>query len=346
MTARDVCIIGAGPAGLFAAFALGQLGLGAVLVDALPHPGGQCAALYPEKPIYDIPARSAVTAGALVDDLVAQTAPYAPQFRGGAAVVAIEGADRRFTLRLADGAEIVARAVILAVGGGAFQPNRPPLAGIAAFEGHSVHYSVRERAAFAGRRVVIAGGGDSAIDWALALAGEADSVALVHRRPQFRAAPAAVAALHAAIAAGTIVLHAPCQLAGLHGAGGILEAVAVKPVGGDPAATQLLPADALLAFFGLATDTGAFAAWQVDAGPDGIPVDPASMATRRPGVFAIGDIAAYPGKLKLILTAFAEAAAAAHAVRRHLHPEESFHFEHSTTRGAPGRAGAGRQEGM
>lgn len=333
----DACIVGAGPAGMFAVAALGQLGLSATLVDALPDWGGQCAALYPEKPIFDIPARPSVSAGDLVADLAAQIAPYAPAFRGGEAVVAIEDEDTTFRVRLSGGDHIRTRVVVLATGGGAFRPNRPPLPGIEAFEGRTVHYAVRDRAAFAGRRIVIAGGGDSALDWALSLAPEADGVALVHRRPKFRAAPSTVAALHAAIAQGAITLHAPGQLSALHGEGGVLTHVEVRPIGGDPHAATRIPADALLAFYGLATDASAMDGWGVGAGAGGIAVDPATMQTCRPGVFAIGDIASYPGKLKLILTGFAEAACAAHAVRRHLFPQERFHFEHSTTRGVPSR---------
>jgi thioredoxin reductase (NADPH) len=335
---RPVLIVGAGPAGMFAAFALGQLGLDAVLVDALPAMGGQCAALYPEKPIYDIPGRPQVTAGALVEDLAAQMAPYAPEFRGGQPAIAIDDVPGGFSVRLADGTQIAASAVILALGGGAFRPNRPPIPGIEAYEGRSVHYAVRSRAAFAGRRVAIAGGGDSALDWALALAGEAAGVHLIHRRPTFRAAPATVAALHAAIERGAITLHAPSQLCGLRGTDGVLAEVELRPIGGDPHAATRIPADALLAFYGLATDFGALEGWGIGADGRGIPVDTATMGTCRPGVFAIGDVAAYPGKLKLILTAFAEGAAAAHGVRRHLFPQEAFHFEHSTTRGVPLRA--------
>lgn len=333
--AADVCIVGAGPSGMFAVFALGQLGLSAVLVDALAQPGGQCTALYPEKPIYDIPSRPSVTGDELIADLRAQMEPYEPVFVGGETVAAMDEHAQGFRVRCSGGTTIQSKAVILALGGGAFQPNRPPLPGIQSFEGRSVHYAVRDRAALKGQRIVIAGGGDSALDWALLLADQAKSVALVHRRPSFRAAPASVAALHKAIERDAITLHAPSQLSGLLGEDGVLHSVEVRRLGGDPNCVERIPADVLLAFFGLTTDLGALADWGITAGSEAIPVDPATLETCRPGIFAIGDVAAYPGKLKLILTAFSEAARAAHAIWRRLNPQIAFHFEYSTTRGVP-----------
>ncbi|HEY9214892.1 MAG TPA: NAD(P)/FAD-dependent oxidoreductase, partial [Ancylobacter sp.] len=191
----DVAIIGAGPVGIFAVFALGQLGLSSIVVDALHEAGGQCAALYPEKPIYDIPSRPSVSGAGLIDDLLRQSEPYAPAYRLGRRVETLRERDGRYELGLSDGTQIEAGAVLVAAGAGAFGPNRPPLDGIEAYEGHSVFYSVRTAERFRGKRVVIAGGGDSAADWAVFLADIAASVTLVHRRPVFRAAPGTVAAL-------------------------------------------------------------------------------------------------------------------------------------------------------
>jgi thioredoxin reductase (NADPH) len=331
---HDIAVIGAGPVGLFAVFALGQVGLKAVVIDALAEPGGQCTALYPEKPIYDIPGRSAILAGELVGDLLAQAKPYDPHYvLGGRVETMARDGDGVFTLRLTDGAPLRARAVLVAAGAGAFGPNRPPIPGLGAFEGRSVFYAVRSPDRFRGQHVVIAGGGDSAADWAVILAGVAASVTIVHRRAVFRAAPATVSALEDLAGAGRIRLAVPRGLKGLEGEEGRLSHVLVAD---DAGAIERLPADALLCFFGLAKDLSAIGAWGIEAGRHGIPVAPDSMATCRPGVFAIGDIAHYPGKLKLILTGFAEAACAAHAARAFLHPQTHFHFEYSTSRGRPG----------
>ncbi len=329
----DVAIIGAGPVGIFAVFALGQLGLSSIVVDALHEAGGQCAALYPEKPIYDIPSRPSVSGAGLIDDLLRQSEPYAPAYRLGRRVETLRERDGRYELGLSDGTQIEAGAVLVAAGAGAFGPNRPPLDGIEAYEGHSVFYSVRTAERFRGKRVVIAGGGDSAADWAVFLADIAASVTLVHRRPVFRAAPGTVAALERLARGGRVTIAAPRTLEGLEGSDARLERVLVRS---PDDAVEALPCDALLCFFGLAKDLSALAGWDLAADRHGIPVDPATMATRRPGIFAIGDIARYSGKLKLILSGFAEAASAAHAARAHLRPGIVFHSEYSTSRGRPG----------
>ena len=332
----DVAIIGAGPVGLFAAFECGMLGQKCHVVDTLEAAGGQCGALYPEKPIYDIPGSPSVTGAELIERLLEQAAPFDPVFHFGQQVVALaESGDGGWRLETSAGTVIEARAVIVAAGGGAFGPNRPPLEGLEAYEGKSVFYMVRKRADFAGKNVVIAGGGDSAVDWALSLAEVAGRVMVVHRRAKFRAAPESAARLDALGREGRIELVTPYQLAGLEGEGGFLTGVRVADLDG---AEKLLPADALLAFFGLSTALGPIADWGLEFEKSHIRIDPASAATNRPGLYAIGDIATYPGKLKLILTGFAEAAQAAHAIRAYLHPGEIMHFEHSTTKGVPGHA--------
>src|SRR5579884_4004731 len=290
----DIAIVGAGPVGLFAVFEAGMLGMRCHVFDALDLPGGQCTALYPEKPIYDIPGYPRIAAGVLVERLVEQAAPFAPAYHLGHPVTRLEEGEGGFVVANAAGEAVAARAVVIAAGAGAFGPNRPPLAGIEAFEGKSVFYLVRRREDFRGRRIVIAGGGDAAVDWALSLAELAARVIVVHRRAQFRAAPQSVAQLRALADAGRVELAIPYQLHALEGEGGALSAVVVAALDGS---TRRLEADVLLPFFGLATDLG---------------------------------------KLKLILSGFAEAALAAHAIYPLVFPGTALHFEYSTTKGLPG----------
>lgn len=326
----DVAIVGAGPTGLFAVFACGQLGMRTAVIDALPDPGGQLTALYPEKPIYDIPGRPQVRADQLVADLLAQGAPYQPIMRLGHPAASLEPvASGGYRITTAAGDAITARAVMLAAGPGAFGPNKPPLPGIEAYENSGVFYHVASRERFRGARVVIAGGGDSAVDWAVSLAEVAASVAVVHRRDKFRAVPAEVARMKDD---PRIALHLGFQLTGLDGTAPKLEGVRIKALSGDE---RVLPADALIALFGLATDLSPLATWGVAVEGKSAPVDPATCETSLPDVYAIGDLAAYPGKRKLILTGFAEAAAAAQAAFSRVFPGEQMSHEHSTTRGAP-----------
>ena len=333
MIEADVAIVGAGPVGLFAAFECGMLKLSCVLIDALSEVGGQCTALYPEKPIYDIPAHPAIEAGELIGQLERQIAPFDAARLLGRRVERVEGAAGGFTLGTDLGDTVRAKAVILAAGAGAFGPNRPPLEGLPAFEASgAVQYFVRRREDLRGRCVVIAGGGDSAVDWALALRGIAASIQLVHRRPKFRAAPETAAQLDAAAARGEVEMVIPYQLHALHGTGGTLQSVEVADLDG---ATKHLPADVLLPFFGLSMDLGPIAAWGLDLERHHVAVAHATCQTSTPGIFAIGDVATYPGKLKLILQGFSEAAMAAHAIHPIVHPDTALHFEYSTSKGVP-----------
>lgn len=328
----DVAIVGAGPVGLFAVFELGMLKLNSVLIDALGEVGGQCAALYPEKPIYDIPAQPVIDAGELVARLEQQIAPFQAPRLLGCRVVGLAGHPGAFTLTIDRGETLLAKAVLLAAGAGAFGPNRPPLPGLARYEASgAVRYYVRRREALRGRRVVIAGGGDSAVDWALALKDIA-RVAVVHRRAKFRAAPETAARLEAAARNGEIEMVIPYQLHALHGADGVLSEVEVATLEG---ANRRLPADVLLPFFGLSADLGPITAWGLDGELHHVRVNPATCETSIPGVFAIGDVAIYPGKLKLILQGFSEAAVAAHAIFGVVRPGQALHFEYSTTSGVP-----------
>jgi thioredoxin reductase (NADPH) len=329
----DVAIIGAGPVGLFAVFECGMLKLSSLLVDALGEVGGQCAALYPEKPIYDIPAHPAIEAAELITRLEAQIAPFGAPRLLNRRVESLTGSAGNFALTTSAGDTIHAKAVVIAAGAGAFGPNRPPLDGLAAFEATgAVQYYVKKLEEFRGKRVVIAGGGDSAVDWALALKDVAASVHVVHRRAKFRAAPETAAQLDAAAAKGEIDLVIPYQLHALHGENGTLTSVEVADLDGN---TKHLVADVLLPFFGLAMELGPIADWGLALERSHLTVAPATCETSAPGIFAIGDIAAYPGKLKLILQGFSEAAMAAHAIYPIVYPDVALHFEYSTSKGVP-----------
>ncbi len=303
-----------------------------MLIDALAEVGGQCTALYPEKPIYDIPAHPAIEAAELVAQLERQIAPFHPSMLLGRRVTGLTGTSGAFALTTDAGDTIRAKAVVVAAGVGAFGPNRPPLDGLAAYEASgAVQYYVRRREALRGKRVVIAGGGDSAVDWALALK-DISRVAVVHRRAKFRAAPESAAQLDAAAARGEIEMVIPYQVHALHGEAGRLHEVEVATLQGE---TRRLPADVLLPFFGLSMDLGPIAGWGLALERHHVSIDPATCQTSLPGVFAIGDVVTYPGKLKLILQGFSEAAVAAHAIFGVVRPGQALHFEYSTTKGVP-----------
>lgn len=333
LQSTDVIIIGAGPVGLFAIFECGMMQLKCHVVDALDIPGGQCAALYPEKPIYDIPAYPKILGGELIEQLKSQAAPFKPVYHLGQQVLKLEkNANDLWQIETSLGQQIEAKAVIIAAGVGAFGPNRPPLENLENFEKKSVFYYVKNREDFRGKNLVIAGGGDSAVDWALSLVEIAKKITVVHRRPKFRAAPESEAKLQTLAKEGKIDLVIPFQLEGLAGQNDVLERVIVKSFEGE---TKEIPADFLLPFYGLAMNLGPIAHWGLQLNTTHIQVDPKDCSTNILGVYAIGDIAYYPHKLKLILTGFAEAAQAAHAVRTFVHPGEMYHFEYSTTSGVP-----------
>ncbi|WBV42680.1 NAD(P)/FAD-dependent oxidoreductase [Pseudoroseomonas cervicalis] len=330
----DVAIIGAGPTGLFAVFECGMLRMKCVVIDTLEAIGGQCAALYPEKPIYDIPAHPAIAGAELIARLEEQAAPFAPIYLLGRRVDALaQRPEGGFELRTSRDEVVRAKAVILAAGAGAFGPNRPPLNDLPAYEASgAVRYLVARREEFRNKRVVIAGGGDSAVDWALSLKDIAAKVTVVHRRPKFRAAPESVAQMEAAAARGEIDLAIPYQLHSLRGEDGALSEVVLATLKGEEKA---VPADHLLAFFGLSMELGPIAEWGLGLERSHVTVEPSTCMTSLDGVHAIGDIATYPGKLKLILQGFAEAAMAAHAIHPRVFPGEALHFEYSTSKGVP-----------
>lgn len=324
----DVVIVGAGPVGLFAVFQLGLLDMKAHLVDILDRPGGQCTELYPEKPIYDIPAYPIVSAQGLVDKLMEQIAPFGPTFHYNEMVEVLERQeDGRFRLVTDGGKHFLAKVVVIAAGGGSFQPKKPPIAGIEAFEGTSVFYAVRRMADFAGKRVLIVGGGDSALDWTLNLQPIAERVTLLHRRDAFRAAPHSVERMRALVADGKLDFRLG-QVMSLEGSDGRLTGAVIRPDAGDG---FTVACDAMLPFFGLTMKLGPVGTWGFNLENNLIVVDTARFETSVPGVFAIGDINWYPGKLKLILSGFHEAALMAQAARAICHPDKRYVFQYTTS---------------
>jgi thioredoxin reductase (NADPH) len=327
MIATDVLIIGAGPVGLFQVFELGLLGLRAHVVEAMPAIGGQCIELYPDKPIYDIPALPVCGARELVDRLRQQIQPFAPVFHADETVVRVErDANGRFQAETSGGLRFDAGAIVVAAGLGAFAPRRLGLPEAAALEGHSLHYKVTDASLFDGREIVVAGGGDSALDWAIELAARAH-VVLVHRSSKFRAAPASVEKMQA-LCAEQRMQFLEGEIVGLEAEGAQLALVRVQGRGGF---VWRVDASQLLVFWGLHPSLGPIASWGLGLEKNQIAVDTARFATNVPGIFAVGDINTYPGKRKLILSGFHEAALAAFAIREYLNPGEKVHLQYTTT---------------
>jgi thioredoxin reductase (NADPH) len=323
----DVVIVGAGPCGLFAIFELGLLDISCHVVDILDRPGGQCAELYPEKPIYDIPALPVVTGQELTNRLMEQVKPFKPVFHFNQMVTALERTDDGgFELRTDGDVVLRCKAVVVAAGGGSFQPKKPPIPGIDAFEGTSVFYSVKKMETFRGRDVLVVGGGDSALDWTLNLQPVARSMTLLHRRDDFRAAPDSVNKMRKLVADGAMRFLIG-QITGLKGSGGRLDAALVK----GPEGTFEVATNAMLPFFGLTMKLGPVAQWGLRLEEERIPVDTEKFETSTPGIFAIGDINHYPGKLKLILSGFHEAALMAQQVFHIKNPGERLVFQYTTS---------------
>lgn len=337
MIQTDVLIVGAGPVGLFAIFQCGMLRLKCHVVDAFETIGGQCTNLYPEKVIYDIPAHPEITGKSLIDALRSQIKSFDPVFHlGQKAQEIVQNDDGSFSIYTTANGAISAKAVILAVGAGIFVPIRPPIERLNEFEGKSVFYSVTEMGRFADKRIVVAGGGDSAIDWAIQLANICKHISLVHRRAGFRALPMSMKKIENFIDMGFISIEAPYRLRALVGSTGVLEGVDIE---GQDGKVRRIPADMLLLFYGLSASLGPVGQWGLSVDGDRILVDPSSMSTSRSGIFSIGDVADYQGKLKLILAGFSEAAVAAHAAYRVVRPGERALVQHSTTTGVPNLRG-------
>ena len=323
----DAIIIGAGPCGLFAVFELGLLDIKCHVVDILDRAGGQCAELYPEKPIYDVPALPVVTGQELTNRLLEQIKPFSPVFHFSERIDALaREPGGRFRLMTDDGKTFLAKIVVVAAGGGSFTPKRPPLEGIESYEGTSVFYAVRKMDAFRGRDVVIVGGGDSALDWTLNLQPVANSLTLIHRRDDFRAAPHSVEKMRSLVAEGKVRLLIG-QVTSLVGDGQTLSGVKVKTSEGE----ELVACNALLPFFGLTMKLGPVAGWGLNLHENLVPVDTERFETSEKGIFAIGDINHYPGKLKLILCGFHEAALMAQAAHKIIYPDKKLLFQYTTS---------------
>ena len=323
----DAVIVGAGPVGLFAVFELGLVDVKAHVIDILDRAGGQCAELYPEKPIYDVPGLTVVTGQELTDRLMEQIKPFGAEFHFGERVETLERLDDGFRLKTDNDKTFECKVVIVAAGGGSFTPKRPPLPGIEAYEGTSVFYSVRKMDAFKDRDVLIVGGGDSALDWTLNLQPVAKSLTLLHRRSEFRAAPASVQKMLELVESGDVSFKLG-QVTELHGDDGKLASVTVKGSDGETFEQKV---EVMLPFFGLTMKLGPVADWGLNLEENLIPVDTEKFESSEKGIFAIGDINTYPGKLKLILSGFHEAALMAQQAHKYVHPDKKLIFQYTTS---------------
>jgi len=322
----DAVIIGAGPCGLFAVFELGLLGIKAHVIDIQDKPGGQCAELYPEKPILDIPGIPVITGADLTLKLIEQIRPFGATFHLNEMADSLDKTGKGWRIKTDLGTTIDAKVVVVAAGGGSFTPKKPPIPGIEAYEGKSVFYAVRKRDAFAGKTLAIAGGGDSALDWTINLQPSAKKITLIHRRDEFRAAPESVEKMRALVAAGKIDLKI-AQIRGLEGANGEIRGVAVE----DASGASVVPCDTMLAFYGLTMKLGPIAEFGLNLHEERIAVDTEKFETSVPGIFCIGDMANYPGKLKLILSGFHEAALMSHGAFHYVFPDKKLKFQHTTS---------------
>jgi thioredoxin reductase (NADPH) len=327
-TPVETVIIGAGPVGLFQIFELGLLGINAHIIDSLAQAGGQCTELYPDKPIYDIPALPICGAQELIDRLLEQAKPFHATFHLGQEVTEVQRLeDGKFLVATAAGTRLIAGAVVIAGGVGSFQPRRLALPGVEEFEGRHVHYRVKSATDFHGRDLVICGGGDSALDWTVALCEKARSLTLLHRRAEFRAAPATVARMRELVDSGKMRMVEGIAN-GLHKDNDRLAGLDVHTADGRDVH---IPAEHVLAFYGLHPKLGPIAEWGMELEKRALKVDTEKFQTSIPGIFAVGDINTYPGKKKLILSGFHEAALAAFAIQHHLFPEKRQFLQYTTT---------------
>ncbi|WP_321397989.1 NAD(P)/FAD-dependent oxidoreductase [Emcibacter sp.] len=324
----DMVIIGAGPVGLFAVFEAGLLGMKCHLIDNLDRPGGQCMELYPEKPIYDIPSRPRVTGQELIDNLIEQSSPFEPVFHLKQQASALERlANGHWRITTSQDVEITAPVVVVAGGAGSFVPKKPPYKDLETYEERSVRYAVHRMEHFRGERLVIVGGGDSALDWVMNLQPLAKRVTLVHRRPEFRGSPDSALRVQQMAADGLIDL-VTGQVCALDGHDGQLERIGIRTLDGQE---QEISCDYLLPFLGLKISLGPIADWGLNLAKNNVEVDPSTFMTATGGIFAVGDVCVYPGKLKLILTGFYEAAVMAHAAFKHAFPDQKITGGYTTT---------------
>jgi thioredoxin reductase (NADPH) len=330
MINTDICIIGAGPVGLFAVFEAGLLKMRCHLVDVLPQIGGQLSEIYPKKPIYDIPGFPAINAGELVENLRAQIEPFKPSFTLGEKVTSLTRSDDgTFTLGTTDGSTIQCRAVVIAGGLGCFEPRKPELENIEHFEGKGVVYMVKDPETFRDKKLIIAGGGDSALDWTIHLADIAKHVTLIHRNESFRGAPDSAEKVAALAQSGRISLLLNTNLHAIQG-NGVMKSISC--VDRQKQVTDL-EADFLIPLFGLSPKLGPIADWGLNMDKQAIVVNTLDYSTNVEGVYAIGDINTYPGKLKLILCGFHEAALMAQSAFRYVYPNQKLSFKYTTVNG-------------
>ncbi|GJL95631.1 MAG: ferredoxin--NADP reductase [Hyphococcus sp.] len=324
----DVIIIGAGPVGLFAVFELGLLGIKAHVIDILEHPGGQCIELYPEKPILDIPAIKSISGEDLTRQLLDQIKPFGATYHLNEMAISVEKTPaNKWCVKTDMDTSIEAPVICIAAGGGSFQPKKPPITGVDAYEDQSVFYAVRQRDKFKGKNILIAGGGDSALDWTLNLQPIASKLSLIHRREEFRGAPDSIEKMRALQAAGDIDVYT-AQIKSLSGDNGQITGVNVETKDGD---ASTIECDTLLAFYGLTMKLGPIADFGLNFTENRVAVDTEKFETSAPGIFCIGDMAHYPGKLKLILSGFHEAALMAHGAFHYVFPDKKLKFQHTTS---------------
>ncbi len=329
MIDTDVVIVGAGPCGLFQVFELGLLGLKAEVVDSIRQPGGQCTELYPDKPIYDVPAIPICTGEELTDALLKQIEPFNCGMHLDEEVTVIrKNDDGSFHVETSAGTQFNAKTIVIAGGVGSFQPRQLRASGAESFAGKTLHYRVLDPQQFSGTRLAILGGGDSALDWALELVNVAAHITLVHRRDEYRAAPASVDKMRKLVAAGKIDVIENAKATALDGADGLISSITIQPKDGEPIDVGV---DHVLVFFGLAPKLGPIADWGLDINRKTINVDTERFETSTPGLYAIGDINYYPGKKKLILCGFHEAALAAFAIKQRIEPDKKVHVQYTTT---------------
>jgi len=326
----DVLIIGAGPVGLFTVFELGQLGMKSCVVDSLEDIGGQCTALYPDKPIYDIPAYPSVTAGELINNLKKQIDPFKPTLLMNQKVNELKKHKDFYSVKTSTNNIIESKCIIIAAGNGAFGPNKPPLKNIDSFENKTIFYHIRDKSKFRKKTVAIAGGGDSAVDWAIELSKTSKKIFFIHRRNKLRAIPQNVEILYDLENKGKIEMMIPYQLDSIEGKNGIIDHLIIKNMDEEK---KKLEVDYFLPFFGLSTNLGPIKDWELELEKNILKVKQETCETNLNGIFAIGDVCSYPGKLKLILTGFSEAAIASHNCFNKINPEKTLHFEYSTTKG-------------
>ena len=320
--------MGAGPVGLFSIFELGQLGIKSCIVDCLDNLGGQCTALYPEKPIFDIPAYPRITAEKLILNLKKQIKPFKPEILLNQKVERILEINDSFKITTSKNIEVSSKCIFIASGCGAFGPNKPPIDNINEYENKSVFYNIKNKSIFNKKKIAIAGGGDSAVDWALELSKNAQQIIFIHRRNNLRAAPKNVERLYE-LQKKNIQIIIPYQLDSIEGENGLIENLVVRDLDNK----KTFKVDYFLPFFGLSSDLGPIKDWELELEKKMLKVDQSTCLTSRNRIYAIGDICTYPGKLKLILTGFSEAAIASHDCFKSVYPEKVLHFEYSTTKG-------------